>query len=578
MMINKRLIGTIPEAKDKIVKNIIFQWLALVCNIVGIGMIGGLLQQLIDGRVESSSLYLTGGVVAAMIVFRYIFVMIAGKYSYLSGSMVKERLREMLYKKLLRLGAGYTKQVTTAEVTQLSAEGVEQLEIYFGKYLPQFFYSLLAPITLFVVFSFISVKTAIVLFICVPLIPGSIIAVQKFAKKLLAKYWSSYTQLGDDFLENLQGLTTLKVYDADEEQHKKMNENAEHFRKITMKVLTMQLNSVSIMDLIAYGGAALGMIVSVWEVRNGNISTGNAFFMILLAAEFFIPLRLLGSFFHIAMNGMAASDKLFRILDLEEEEEKPAMDQELSGDISVESVSFAYTPERTILKAMDLNMKPGTLTALVGESGSGKSTIAGILTGKLTGYEGNITIGGVSLCDIPEEKRMEAITLVSLSSYVFKGTVLENLRMAKESATMEEMYEVLKKVNLYDFVISQGGLSMKLTEKGSNLSGGQCQRLVLARALLHDSPIYIFDEATSNIDAESEEDIMRVIYELAKTKTVLLISHRLLNVVEADHIIVLERGGYAESGTHKALMDANGTYANLFTAQRQLEQYSKGGM
>ncbi|MBE5962399.1 MAG: ABC transporter ATP-binding protein/permease [Lachnospiraceae bacterium] len=577
-MINKRLIGTIPEAKDKIVKNIIFQWLALVCNIVGIGMIGGLLQQLIDGRVESSSLYLTGGVVAAMIVFRYIFVMIAGKYSYLSGSMVKERLREMLYKKLLRLGAGYTKQVTTAEVTQLSAEGVEQLEIYFGKYLPQFFYSLLAPITLFVVFSFISVKTAIVLFICVPLIPGSIIAVQKFAKKLLAKYWSSYTQLGDDFLENLQGLTTLKVYDADEEQHKKMNENAEHFRKITMKVLTMQLNSVSIMDLIAYGGAALGMIVSVWEVRNGNISTGNAFFMILLAAEFFIPLRLLGSFFHIAMNGMAASDKLFRILDLEEEEEKPAMDQELSGDISVESVSFAYTPERTILKAMDLNMKPGTLTALVGESGSGKSTIAGILTGKLTGYEGNITIGGVSLCDIPEEKRMEAITLVSLSSYVFKGTVLENLRMAKESATMEEMYEVLKKVNLYDFVISQGGLSMKLTEKGSNLSGGQCQRLVLARALLHDSPIYIFDEATSNIDAESEEDIMRVIYELAKTKTVLLISHRLLNVVEADHIIVLERGGYAESGTHKALMDANGTYANLFTAQRQLEQYSKGGM
>lgn len=411
-----------------------------------------------------------------------------------------------------------------------------------------------------------------------PLIPLSIVAVQKIAKKLLNKYWSIYTGLGDSFLENLQGLTTLKIYQADDKKAVEMDEEAQTFRRITMKVLTMQLNSTSVMDIVAYGGAAVGMIVAVSEFLAGRIGFAGCVTIVLLASEFFIPLRLLGSFFHIAMNGMAASDKIFAILNLPEPEEG-SVELEASSELAVrfEDVHFSYEEDREILKGISLEILAGSFVALAGESGCGKSTIAGILSGKNRGFSGKVTIGGVPIGDISEKSLMKNVTLVRHNSYLFKGTVEENLKMAKPDATEAEMRTVLGRMNLMAFLDTQDGLQTQLQEQAGNLSGGQKQRLGLARALLHDSPVYIFDEATSNIDVESEEMIMDVIRELAKTKTVILISHRLANVVEADRIYMMKNGEFAEQGVHEELMKLDGHYAELFESQRVLEEYSEGG-
>jgi ATP-binding cassette subfamily C protein len=435
---------------------------------------------------------------------------------------------------------------------------------------------MLAPLTLFAVLSFVNFPSAIVLLVCVPLIPVAIIGVQRWAKKLLAKYWGQYTALGDTFLENLQGLTTTKIYQADEYKHREMNEQSEHFRRITMKVLTMQLNSITIMDLIAYGGAALGVILATTQFRTGRVDLAGCILIILLAADFFLPMRMLGSFFHIAMNGMAASDKIFRLLDLPEPEQKTATVPE---DCSIEckALEFSYDADREILHAVDISFPKGSFTAIVGESGCGKSTIAGILMGRNRGYTGSITVGGTPLSEISEESLMQNFTYISHQSYLFKGTVRENLLMARPDTGEETLWQVLEQVNLADFLRSEKGLDTALNEKAGNLSGGQCQRLALARALLHDSPVYIFDEATSNIDVESENDIMREIHTLAKTKTVILISHRLANVAAADNIYVLDKGNIAESGSHKELLAANGSYAKLWNAQQELENYTKGG-
>ena len=429
--------------------------------------------------------------------------------------------------------------------------------------------------TLFVILSRVSLKASIILLICVPLIPVSIVAVQKIAKKLLDKYWSIYTGLGDSFLENLQGLTTLKIYQADQQKADEMDMESQNFRRITMKVLTMQLNSTSVMDIVAYGGAAIGMAVAVSEFLKGNISISGTLCIVLLASEFFLPLRLLGSFFHIAMNGMAASDKIFKILDLPEPQTGEKILPEGSLDISFKNVHFAYEEDREILKGIDLYLPAGSFVSLVGESGCGKSTIAGIISAKNRGFTGEITIGGVPLSQVKETDLMRHVVLVRHNSYLFKGTVEENLRMAKPDATEAEMEEVLVKVNLLGFLQTQDGLQTKLLEKAGNLSGGQCQRLAIARALLRDSAVYIFDEAASNIDVESEELIMDVIHQLARTKTVLLISHRLANVVNSDQIYFLKDGEIKESGKHEELMQLNGEYRHLYDSQMALENYGK---
>lgn len=575
MMINKRLIGTVAESKKYIAGNVILQWCSLTANIALMLSISRMLAELFRGSASVQLFTVTGIVVIFALAVRFFCSIGAAKMGYFSSKAVKKSLREKIYQKLLRLGSSYNEQVKTSEVVQVAVEGVDQLETYFGAYLPQFFYAMLAPLTLFIVLCFVNVAAAVVLLICVPLIPVAIAAVQTWAKKLLSKYWGQYTELGDTFLENLQGLTTLKIYQADAFKQQEMNEQAEKFRKITMKVLTMQLNSITIMDLIAYGGAALGVIMAVTQYQSGGVSLEGCLLIILLAADFFIPMRQLGSFFHIAMNGMAASDKIFRLLDLEET--KPEITESFpSGHtIRCSGLSFSYEPDREILHSVDLTFPQGSFTALVGESGCGKSTLASILMGRNKGYTGSVSVGGVPLSSIQEESLLRNITYISHQSYLFKGTVRENLLMGKPGASDEELWAVLSRVNLAEFLKAEQGLDTRLLEKASNLSGGQCQRLALARALLHDSPVYIFDEATSNIDVESENDIMREIHELAKSKTVILVSHRLANVVGADHIYVLDHGIVAESGSHEELLAHHGLYERLWSAQQTLEQFGK---
>ena len=570
MMINKRLIGTVAESKKYIAGNVILQWCSLTANIALMLSISRMLAELFRGSASVQLFTVTGIVVILALAVRFFCSIGAAKMGYFSSKAVKKSLREKIYQKLLRLGSSYNEQVKTSEVVQVAVEGVDQLETYFGAYLPQFFYAMLAPLTLFIVLCFVNVAAAVVLLICVPLIPVAIAA-----KKLLSKYWGQYTELGDTFLENLQGLTTLKIYQADAFKQQEMNEQAEKFRKITMKVLTMQLNSITIMDLIAYGGAALGVIMAVTQYQSGGVSLEGCLLIILLAADFFIPMRQLGSFFHIAMNGMAASDKIFRLLDLEET--KPEITESFpSGHtIRCSGLSFSYEPDREILHSVDLTFPQGSFTALVGESGCGKSTLASILMGRNKGYTGSVSVGGVPLSSIQEESLLRNITYISHQSYLFKGTVRENLLMGKPGASDEELWAVLSRVNLAEFLKAEQGLDTRLLEKASNLSGGQCQRLALARALLHDSPVYIFDEATSNIDVESENDIMREIHELAKSKTVILVSHRLANVVGADHIYVLDHGIVAESGSHEELLAHHGLYERLWSAQQTLEQFGK---
>ena len=574
-MIKTRLVGLLSHAKKYIVYTILWQWAALLSQVLAVFSIADLLERVVYKEVTGQIITKTIVILMVVAVIRFICERIQTKSSYLACVDVKRILREKIYEKMLKLGASYREQVSSSEVVQVSTEGVEQLETYFGKYLPQLFYSLIAPLTLFVILCRVSMKASVILLICVPLIPVSIVIVQKIAKKLLNKYWSIYTGLGDSFLENLQGLTTLKIYQADKKKADEMDEESQHFRRITMKVLTMQLNSTSVMDIVAYGGAAVGMAVAVSEFLNGNIGIADTLCIVLLASEFFLPLRLLGSFFHIAMNGMAASDKIFHILDLKEPQEAEGLLPEGSLDISLKNVHFSYDEDREILKGIDINLPAGSFVSLVGKSGCGKSTIAGILSAKNREFSGDIMIGGIPLGDINEYDLMNHVVLVRHNSYLFKGTVEDNLRMAKPQAAEEEMNAVLEKVNLLAFLQSQNGLKTELLEKAGNLSGGQCQRLVIARALLKDASVYIFDEATSNIDIESEELIMNVIHEIAKTKTVLLISHRLANVVNSDIIYFLKDGEIMESGKHTELISRNGQYKKLYDSQMALENYGK---
>ena len=574
-MFNKRLLSICDSSKKWIGLTVLMNWISIICNIALILFIGTTVDKLMNGNLNlnviSTSLF-----IIAMLSIRFVANFMSTKFSLHSSSEVKKTLRSTIYEKLLSLGVNYTDAISTSSTVQIAVDGVEQLEIYFGRFMPQLFYSLLAPLTLFAVMSFISFKTAIVLLICVPLIPMTIMAVMKIAKKLLSKYWGVYTDLGDSFLENLQGLTTLKIFDIDEDKNKEMNDNAEHFRKITMKVLSMQLNSITIMDLIAFGGSAIGILIAIAEFRAGLLTAGQVLIIILLSAEFFIPMRLLGSFFHVAMNGISASERMFKLLDTEVEEIKDLDEAKLTNlnniNIELRNVDFSYDKERKVLENINIEMKNNKMIALVGESGCGKSTITNLLLKQNKVDSGEILLNGINLNEIPFDVLTKKVGFINHSAYIFNGSIEDNIRMGKNDASYDEIYDALKKANLYEFVMSlPEKLNTNVGEGGSLLSGGQKQRLALARTIITDPEIYIFDEATSNIDVESEEKVWESIYKLSKNKTVIVISYRLANVKNADAIYVLDKGHIVEHGKHKELMMTKNKYYELVTHQQNLE-------
>ena len=538
-MVNKRLLSLCDDSKKWVAMTVLMNWISIICNIGIIVYIGNVVDKLVNNDFNIN--ILTSAIfIIAMLGIRFTCNFLSTKFSSNSSTEVRKGLRAKIYRKLLDLGVNYKDTISTSSIVQISVDGVEALEIYFGRYLPQLFYSLLAPITLFFVVAPISFKAAIVLLLCVPLIPVSIVAVMKFAKKLLGKYWGVYTNLGDSFLENLHGLTTLKIYDLDEEKNIEMNKDAETFRKITMKVLSMQLNSINIMDLVAFGGSALGIIIAISQYNQGNITIGQVLIIILLSSEFFIPLRLLGSYFHVAMNGMAASDKIFNLLDADIEKlenlTKEEMDLLNNINIEIKNVDFSYDKERKVLENVNVSIPKGKMVALVGESGCGKSTITNLLLKQEKVDKGEITLNGINLNYIPFEVLTKKVGFINHSAYIFNGTIEDNLRMGKFDANEKELNEALKKANLYDFVQSlPEKLQTNVGEGGALLSGGQKQRLALARTVITNPEIYIFDEATSNIDVESEEKIWKAIYLTAVFTARLRITSRFLRSRKEVH-------------------------------------------
>ncbi len=568
-MFDKQLLKLIGGNKKYVVYTVLLMVLGMLANIGITASICWAVYFLIEGYEPLSYIYPAITAVVAIIV-RYIASRTTGNLKDMLGRKVKKDLRERTYDKILKLGVRSTDGMSMAGLTQVSMEGIEQLDLYYSTYLPQFFFSMIAPILLFCICVWIDWWTSLVLLACVPLIPVSIVAVSKYAKKIFAKYWGKYTSMGDAFLDSVQGLKELKIFKADAARHKKMNASAEEFRKITMKVLVMQLASTTIMDLVAYGGAGAGIALVIVGLMNGWLAPAAALFLVLVAVEFFLPLRSLGSAFHVAMNGASAGKKIISLLNLPD----PVWGEEevVGTQLKLENVTFSYDGKRDVLKNVSMTFPEKGMTAIVGECGCGKSSVVNMLIGAYRPQSGVVAVGGKPLESVTRESYYSHIASVSYNTYLFNDSVRANFELAKQNVSDEEIWNALEKVNLAGFIRENGGLDKVITEDANNLSGGQKQRLALAVNLVADKDVYVFDEATSNIDIESEAIIMRNIKAMSEKKSVIVISHRLANVVPADNIYFIEEGEVKEHGSHAQLMEAQGGYAKLFNAQKELEE------
>lgn len=574
-MLDTRLLSLVPGAVGPLAASVVLHWLALVANIALFFVVGSFVGDLLAGAVDEAAVGRLMFASALAIVVRMACQASAQMMGQKAAALAKRTVRQAVYDKLVALGPTYREHVATSEAVQISVEGAEQLETYFGSYLPQLFYAAVAPITLFACLAPTCLPAAAVLLACVPLIPLSIVAVQRVAKHTMRRYWGSYTDLGALFLESIEGLTTLKIYQADAAQHARMNEEAETFRRATMRLLRMQLNSITVMDLFAFGGAAAGIAVLAWQFSLGAVSFAGAFAMVFLSAEFFLPLRALGSFFHTAMNGMAAAERMYEVLDAPE---PPSGEKEVDlarPDVACRNVGYSYDGARSVLSGIDFEAPAGSFIGITGPSGSGKSTLAGVIAGVNGGFTGEVLVGGVDVREASRESLRRAVTTVSFHSYLFKGTVRSNLLLAKPDATDDELWRALERARVAGFVRNAGGLDAPVEADGGNLSGGQRQRIALARAVLHDTPVYVFDEATSNVDAESESAIIDFVHELAREKTVIMVSHRLSALRRAGQAYVLEAGCVVERGAHDELLAQGGVYARLWEGQEGLERLAR---
>lgn len=568
-MIDKELFGLIGKNRKYIFAAVALQVLGLLANVsITASMCWAI--SLAIGKVDAVNFVHPAVCAAAGILVRYVSTRLTGDVKDVLGRKVKKDLRQRTYDKIVKLGIRSTDGMSMAGLTQVSLEGVEQLDLYYSSYLPQFFFSMLAPLVLFIVSVWIDWRTSLVLIACVPLIPVSIIAVSKYAKKIFAKYWGKYTSMGDKFLDSIQGLKELKIFKADANQHERINESAEEFRKITMKVLVMQLASTTIMDLVAYGGAGAGIALAVCGTAFWGLSPVRALFLVLIAVEFFLPLRAFGSAFHVAMNGASAGKKIIALLNTPD----PVWGEKEveSTKITLKDVTFSYDGKRDVIKGINMDIPERGMTAIVGESGCGKSTVVNMIIGALRPEKGQIMLGDIPIEEISRESWYSNLAVVSYNTYIFNATVRENFALAKSDVNEEEIFSALEKVNLAQFIRENGGLDKIITEDANNISGGQKQRLALAINLIADKSVYVFDEATSNIDIESEAIIMSNIKALSERKSVVVISHRLANVISADNIYFMDHGRIMEQGKHNSLMSAQNGYEKLFSAQKALEE------